>query len=349
MTMKAKISLSVLLALAGCMINLNIVAADSPVYPAVPAGVRFFDSAYARENIEIINKANIYLEHGDYDKLDEYASELRNSRESWATGHWKLGAFYAAFSPFTPSESDPAPRAEWEGRIAGLQKWVKAKPDSVSARIALAYTLNCDGWHARGYSDSRFHDQLVRAGAVLDGADKLKERCPVYWSVRMMIALGLGFDRNHFDEICKQATNSAPYYYDAYYFHRAVYLLPRWHGQPGEWEANLAREADQIGGEKGDEVYAQVVWCINRYVSSRDPFHDYHISWARVDRGFAVIEKEYPDSLTAKNERAYMAVLAGEKQAAVKYLGQMGGKVDFQSWHTRDYFANSYNWAHAGL
>lgn len=357
--MKARITVPVLsLALAGFLSNLNIASAaqlqasQSTGDQRPPVGWTFLESDTAKESSEIANKAINYLDDRDYNGLDEYASELRDSRASFATGHWKLGGFYCGFSP-----SNAAPDFVWETRLAALQDWIHAKPDSVTARVALAYTLVDYAWKARGggWADTvtddgwqLLHDRLLDAGTVLDGADKLKERCPVNGSVRMMIALGLGFDRKHFDEIFRQATNSAPYYYDAYFFHRAMYLLPRWYGQNGEWEADLGREADQIGGEKGDEVYAQVVWCIHDCVSSRNIFREYHLSWRRVDRGFAVVEKEYPDSLAAKNEHAYMAVLAGDRQSAVKCFDQMAGKVDLQTWRGEANFMRKYCWARFG-
>ena len=125
-----------------------------------------------------------------------------------------------------------------------------------------------------------------------------------------------------------------------------MYLLPRWYGEPREWEADLAREADSMGGERGDEVYAQVVWCVHQSVSSTNIFKEYNLSWPRVDKGFAVIEKQYPNSLDAENERAHLAVLAEDRQAARKYFDQLGGKIDPTVWGREATFLVQFDWAH---
>ena len=123
----------------------------------------------------------------------------------------------------------------------------------------------------------------------------------------MRAALGLQANRLQFDGICDEAIKSEPDY-ETCYFRRAIYLLPRWYGREGEWESDLARQADKLGGENGDMLYAQVVWNMNQsyYLN---PFPDANLSWKRVDSGFEIIEKRFPDALEARGERAYLACL----------------------------------------
>lgn len=56
-------------------------------------------------------------------------------------------------------------------------------------------------------------------------------------------------------------------------------------------------------------LYAQVVWNLNQsyYLN---PFPDEKLSWKRVDSGFEIIEKHFPDALEARIERAYLACVA---------------------------------------
>jgi len=70
------------------------------------------------------------------------------------------------------------------------------------------------------------------------------------------------------------------------------------------------------------------------------------LSWTRIDRGFDVIEKQYPDSLEARNERAHLAVLTGDRQMAQKYFDQMAGKVDMTVWGSPQTFLRQLAWAH---
>jgi hypothetical protein len=365
--MKAKIMwYLVQLALLGCMAKVTEASAISlqnpPTGPVpqsgmgsnrmsglvLPFGLTFVPSAADAECAAISNRVVTYLESRDYEKLDDYASNLRTSKISWATGNWKLNNFYCSFRL-----SDNASDTEWKKRLAGLQDWVTAKPDSITARVALANEWIQYGWAARGggWGDTvtddgwrLLHERLKQAAKVLDAAGKLKEKCPVYWSMRMAVAQGLA-DRDQLDEIFREATNSMPGYH-TYYLNRAICLLPRWYGQPGEWEAELAKEADQIGGDQGDETYAQVVWCMHRSVSFNNIFKENHLSWPRVDRGFDIIEKHYPASLAAKNEHAHLAVLSGDRQAAIRCFTEMDGKVDLTIWYTEADFIRQLSWAY---
>lgn len=234
-----------------------------------------------------------------------------------------------------------------------MQNWILAKPESLTARISFARFLRNYAWHARGngYADTvtdknwqLFGQRLNQAVEVLNNAKSFKETCPVYWSTMLGVALGLQVSKEQFNTIFNQAIQAEPDY--AYYYRtRAVFLLPRWYGEQGEWEKDLAQSADRIGGDNGDMIYAQVVWEINHYGSSGNVFDENKlISWERVDRGFAVIEKLFPDSLAAKNERFHLAALAGDKNAR-KYFEQTEGKVDLSDWNAKGEFIDAANWA----
>jgi hypothetical protein len=181
----------------------------------------------------------------------------------------------------------------------------------------------------------------------LNEAKNLKEQCPVYWSTRLGIALGLQISKRQFNNIFYQAIAAFPDY--TYYYHtRAVYLLPRWYGEEGEWEKDLAQSADRIGGENGDMLYAQVIWNMQYYYHFPNIFKDAKLSWARVDKGFETIEKCFPNSSAAKNERAHLAGLAVDKEKARKYFIQTEGKVDLSVWKDKDEFIKFSNWAFYG-
>jgi len=51
-----------------------------------------------------------------------------------------------------------------------------------------------------------------------------------------------------------------------------------------------------------------------------------------VDKGFAVIEKKFPDSLGAKSQHAHLAILAGDRAKACKYFDLTEGKIDTCEW-----------------
>ena len=308
------------------------------------------ETAETKERKSIEGAAAALIKTKDFDKLELLAAKYRSSGESFADGSWKLSCVYGGVSL-----SDTNTDAEWKGRLSALREWIAGKPESITARVALAATLIDYGWRARGggWADSvtpdgwrLFGQRLHQAQAVLDQALELTNSCPGYWSYQMILARGLSYDKELFNVIFKQATNAYPGYV-TYQFHRAVYLLPRWGGEPGEWEGELTKAADQLGGDAGDMLYAQVVWRVDECVGMKNIFDENQLSWPRVDRGFAVIEKKFPDSLAAKNERAHLAVLAKDKANARKYLGETGGKIDLAAWRSFDYCIRTVAWAYA--
>ncbi len=317
--------------------------------PRLPFAITQVETAEAMEEKAIKARAAELLLAGDYDKLDELANQYRNFGESYANGVWKLGYVYVGVSPADDSNDN-----EYEKRLAAIRKWIAARPNSITARVALANVLTDYAWEARGGGWAStvnregwelFGQRLNEAQTVLTEAKELTNKCPAYWSVQMTLAMGLGYTKETFQSIYDQAKAAYPNYikYDCC---RAVYLLPRWYGGDGEWERELEKSADKVGGDAGDVLYARVVWSMQRYGTMREVFKSSHLSWPRVDRGFAVIEKKYPDSLAARNERAKLAGLAGDKAHAQQYFADTKGAIDLASWDAPGNYLSWVMWAY---
>jgi hypothetical protein len=316
---------------------------------ALPFTISVVKTPEATEQEEIQSHANELLKQADFDKLDALAAGHRSSKECYADGTWKLAFVYDGTTTVS-STDEPA----WQARQKLIQDWMDAKPESVTARVAMARFLRDYAWNARGsgyantVSDKSwqlFGQRLNQSAQILREARQLKETCPIYWSTLMGVALGLQTDKGDFNTIFNQAIQTNPDYH-YYYMTRATFLLPRWYGAEGEWEKDLTSSADRIGGADGDMVYAQVVWSVHQYGDSKNVFDENKsISWERVDRGFDAIIKRFPDSLAAKNERAHLAGLVGDKEKARQYFKATEGKVDLSVWDDLAEFTNAANWA----
>jgi len=305
--------------------------------------------AESREMLDRKTLANNLFEATNYDKLDDLAGTFRSSKEGYASGGWKLNDIYAGLVP-----PDKASEVDWQNRIAALQDWIDAKPDSITARVSLANVLVNFAWKARGSGWQNtvtdegwrlFGNRLHQAMKVLNSAESLKAQCPYSWTVKMRAALGLQMDKDQFNDMFHQAMIYESDY-EPSYVQRAVYLMPRWYGGEGELETDLAKSADQMGGDDGDMLYAQVVWGIHARASSPNVIKENHFSWPRVDKGFAIIEERFPDSLAAKSERACLAAYAGDVRKTKEYLAQTQGKADLVIWYTKDEYLKIANWAY---
>jgi len=315
----------------------------------LPFKITVVETSEAKEQNSISNSVVISLTAKDYDEIDELAAKFRASKERYADGTWKLACVYVG-----TEISDNASDAAWEVHQKQLQNWINARPQSITAKVAMALFLKNYAWRARGsgYANTvtkeewqLFGQRLQLALDTLNSAKDMREGCPVYWSTLMVIAQGSQASKEQFNDIFNKAIKIEPDYV-GYYQKRAVYLLPRWNGDAGEWENDLTQSADHIGSDDGDMLYAQVVWYVHHYGSENVFDENKGISWERMQKGFEVIEKRFPDSLAAKNEYAHLAVLAGDKKTARKYFDEIDGQVDLSVWDSEDTFTKFANWAY---
>ena len=315
----------------------------------LPFVVTVVETSESKEWNDITLLAQTYFNNKEYDKLEELAMEYRSVEESWADGTWKVVPVYVGLEV---AESEPD--SVWLARQKALKDWIQARPESITARVELARNLTFFAWKARGsgYANTvsedagkLFCERLQQAANVLHDAASLNEKCPVYWTTLMKIALGLQASKTQFDNIFKQAVRAYPSY-TPIYIQRAVYLLPRWYGNAGDWETDLAQSADQLGGTKGDMLYAQVVLAMRGYSDRNNIFEDNQwLSWERVDRGWDELEKKFPDSLDAIHAHAHLAGLAGDQAKAKQCLMKTGGKVTLSQWSSKGEFVDFANWA----
>ncbi|HEY4416202.1 MAG TPA: hypothetical protein VGO57_10960 [Verrucomicrobiae bacterium] len=316
--------------------------------PTNPNEITLIESAVRKEWLEIAAKSAALFAAKDFDKLEELANQYRTSKECFDTGIWKLEAVYFGIVPSSDKSDE-----EWKMSLATLHDWIRTKPNSITARVALAGTLVDYGWKARGsdyaknVSDTGWKllgERLSEAVQVLKQAGNLSEKCPHYWTVMLEAAMGLSANKSQYETLFQKAIASEPDF-TGYYCQKAYYLSPRWGGQPGDMEVFLEGAANQVGGENGDLLYARVAWYVQ--LLTRDVFDDHGLSWERTDKGFEVLEKLYPNSIHVQNGRAYMAVMGCEKTLAPRRLIlALHGQIDPKDWTSKENFirlTHTYN------
>ena len=127
-----------------------------------------------------------------------------------------------------------------------------------------------------------------------------------YFRMVLNLAKDQGWDLEKTDKYAELLMKHAPRYAPA---HTAIadYLMPRWHGKPGDSEAYARKVADRIGGPDGAAVYAQVAMDLARYytpnVSSRDfMIQDLGFDLDRVWEGLTHLHKQSPDASSVVRE-----------------------------------------------
>lgn len=291
------------------------------------------------------------LMDGDFNTLEETARGFRLSRETYYDGCWALYSFYNGLSTI----DDETPEAECQAELEKLKAWGKAKPESVTARIALADALSDYAWKARGTDWAAnvpeqgfrlMQERLIDAWVALEEAKRLPTRCPHWWEVAQHVALGQGWNHEAYFALLEEAFSFEPAYLD-YYSNAILYLQPRWQGQEGEAAKFIQDQADLRPGIDGDIMYARMIWSLDlRRLDQNVYLTDPNLSWSRTVRGFEELRRRYPHSLTVQSEYARLAYKARDKDRAVPLYREIGLRMDVRVWFDDyDVFRACRKWA----
>ena len=200
------------------------------------------------------------MKAGKFVQLDCVASSVRSKKERSAGGMWKIHAIYADLGkpPLHPTVED------WRAHMAMVNRWVALRPQSITARIALAesYIEWAQDARGTGFADTvsesgwkLYKQRLAKAKQILDKATALPVKDPEWYVTMQKIALGtFGPEANR--DLFARAVKFEPGYY--YYYQRyAQSILPKW-SKEGETEKFAQESADQIGGDAGDAIYFRI-------------------------------------------------------------------------------------------
>jgi hypothetical protein len=313
------------------------------------APVVLTESDESKEQEAIKEKARKTLQAGDYDKLELMASGYRSAKDRYPDGRSKLTFFYDGLSELDETNSDEV----WTAHIKALDRWVTVHPDSITAPVALADAWISYAWKARGhdYADSvdsqslqLFQQRTASAHAVLNDAGEARVKCPVYWQVMQDVALDEGWSKSDYEKLFAAAVQNYPDFFE-YYAEKSNYLLPRWYGAPGDWEAYVESAADKVGGEEGDVLYARLVWSMIQQRAYNRIFEETRISWARSRRGLELLHKRYPASLKVASEYCLQAGAMREKDTMKVMFEELAGRVDLSIWFDEGRFEAFRDWA----
>jgi len=286
----------------------------------------------------------------NFDELERSAHEARTEKSRFSGGVWKLYSFYTALS--APIIGEQATDEDWKLHIAILKEWESAKPESVTARVALAETYINFADHARGQgyantvSDTgwKLHSERnALAASTLVEAARLKEKCPFWYEVMQHVALGQGWDKSSARDLFEQAVAFEPGYYH-FYREYAYYLLPKWYGRPGDAEAFAEEVSRRVSGPEGKFIYFEIASMITCQCDSNDS-HMEKLSWPEIKEGYAALGQLYGLSTLKTNRLAHMAYEAGDQTAAREAFATIGDDWDHQVWRSSANFERAKVWA----
>lgn len=319
-------------------------AQDRPALTAAPADdTDEVDESKGR----LIHDVREDLANERFDNLDRVANQFRRDKSRWTGGGWKLRTFYDALDAPHHSEADTVEHLDH------LRHWMTQRPESITARVALATSLTRWAWVARGNGTADkvtaegwqlFDQRIKEAHAVLQGSRDMKTMCPQWFHEEMTVGLAQGWDQRQMRELFDRAVQFEPEY-QYFYKERVGYLLPKWYGQPND-AVNFAKtEADRLGGDNGDYMYWEMATVIlKRGNGNLDQFVP-RMDWDRIQRGFQVASNRYKANFTQKNQLAFMAYHFKDSAVAQQQFASIGNGWVPGVWRDRNFFEKIRDWS----
>jgi hypothetical protein len=283
-----------------------------------------------------------------FDQLERIAGEVRTAKALFGNGSWKIAQFYESFEC-----REEEPESMWELHDQIHRAWTAVKPASITARLAYADFLVGYGWHARGHEYANkvtpkgwklFAERLAAARTAFGEAQSLPEKDPYLWVVGLSIALAQDWPESGYSALLGEAHAAEPRYW-GYDTTRAISLLPRWYGQPGEWET-YAEETSARPDGLGAELYARIVATQATYY--KNVFRETQASWPRTREGLEQMRQRYPDSLVILNTTAMLATMAEDRALAKEIFDRLDDTCLTTVWGTPERFIQFRNRAETG-
>jgi len=275
----------------------------------------------------------------DFDALEDLEFKLRTEKSRTPAGRWELHEFYSGAGSVK--------------HVAKVEAWKKAKPESVAPRIALASIYRQQAWHARGsgYADSvteqmwtEFHRLLKLAWKELIEAEKLAEKDPELYVLRIITAMGMDKSKEDILAILDKGVGLEPGYYDLYEA-AAIALLPRWGGEVGDVE-RLAREMmPRTQSTDGDGLYARIAMVSMNYVGVDEFILEMQFEWPLLRKSFYDLRERFPNSNHIPNQFCRFAGYHNDKEAAREMFGVIAANPDKAMWGGDEPFARWQAWA----
>lgn len=286
----------------------------------------------------------------NYDELEKIAREARESKGRTLGGVWKIVSFYDAIQ--TTFITDHYDQSDLNSYVDASKVWVKARPESATARINLAQAYLDYGLSARGtgyantVSATRwkvFQDSVALAASTLVEAAKLKDKCPYWYETMQNIARDQGWDKSQARELMELAVAFEPGYYH-FYREYAYSLQTRWYGEEGELEAFSEEISQRVGGGQGDILYFEFATILGCQCDSEKTSLQ-NMSWPKIQSGYAALAQLYGISNLKRNRFASMAVKEDDKPAARLAFAQIGDDWLPELWETKEKFDQAKAWA----
>ena len=279
----------------------------------------------------------------DFAALERLAGSFRASGAHFPGRRYpKLEVFYGALDMKWVDDT------EWKAAFARFDRWKRAFPRSVTPRVAEAAAWRSYAWEARGGGYARsvsqagwrlFGQRIERARAVAEEGARLPDRDAYLYAEMIVLDRAQGAPRATMEEHFRKALSIDAGCLLAYKA-KTSFLLPRWHGEPGDLKTFAEQTVKDTGNHK---IYASIAVWICYYGANEVKMSG--LEWPKLKKGFTELLKVYPDEMYTRNAFALCAVVHKDRATAGPVFKSIGSKWEPGIWNRRSDFDKASRWA----
>ena len=301
-----------------------------------------------QKNEEVQAETHRLVAARDMDGLEKLANDLRESRARLDGGTWILSSYLDAIGHLPKDDKEAA------ATMGFYERWAQERPESMTAQISYAEGLTSYAWRARGSGWGSevtedgwkfFRERLKTADLVLMAVKDRAVDYPDWTEAAQTVALGQSWPRQKYMDMVNAAIVREPTY-GRYYTSACYYLLPRWHGEAGDFERWLREMAEKYPPEQRDRAYAFFVWMAERMpVRGEIAFAHDRLDWEMTKRGFEQWLQE-GDNLMVRFEFIRLGLIADDRATVREQFDHIGGKYWPKMWKNEDQFKAALAYAY---
>jgi hypothetical protein len=292
---------------------------------------------------------------GDFDKLDDLASDYRSTRIRMTGGFWALGTFYNIVSAFEGAGCGcftDISNVAFDAKRKQLELWLASKPASSTARIALAGMWENYAWMHRGgefankVGDAQwegYYEGLARADNLLREVDPVAD--PVVFLIEMHTASRLDDPRTRLDDLYARAVKAFPTFIP-FYTRRYRDLQERWYGRPGESTEYIASLLQSPGAEEGAIIYVAVAETALQFERTPAKLLDFSgVSYGRLIQAYGARQRAVGLTNYDWNALMFYGGAALDRNGVAFVAKKTGDRWEKNLWGTKEYFDSWVDWS----
>ncbi|OGS18223.1 MAG: hypothetical protein A2219_05705 [Elusimicrobia bacterium RIFOXYA2_FULL_50_26] len=271
----------------------------------------------------------------DFNAVKDHLSSILSSPQNEITSQ-RLSRAYSLLSSIEKDENYDSINS----RLAVLDEWCLASPDSHIPLLVRGYFNVAYGWHYRGGGRAKgipsedvqkFREKLELAKADLEKSLALNPGDPNSAAALIEVAMGLNMPKNMMESYFQKGAAAQPWHYNLHYA-RFKYLMPKWHGSAKEMfdEAqaclDMAVEYPALGFVMVD-AFTEAWYDRRRLNENNKNVEVSDTEWAIIENVYANYFKRYPDNVYTYYNFIYRAYTVRKYDKALEQFDLVGDNI----------------------